>query len=90
MRARAHETDWDIGRLMVAADQSGQGIGRRLLEHIEAQAPSSVTRFALFTGHHSYRHQPLYAAAGYTVVDGADPLLPQIPITVRMVKPRGG
>ena len=90
VRARAHETDWDIGRLMVAADQSGQGIGRRLLEHIEAQAPSSVTRFALFTGHHSYRNQRLYAAAGYTVVDGADPLLPQIPITVRMVKPRGG
>ena len=65
------------------------GIGRRLLEHIEAQAPSSVTRFALFTGHHSYRNQRLYAAAGYTVVDGADPLLPALPITVRMVKPRG-
>ena len=89
VRARRNETDWSIGRLMVAADMSGQGIGRHLLEHIEAQAPPPVTRFALFTGHHSYGNQRLYGAAGYTVVEGDDPLLPALPITVRMVKPRG-
>jgi uroporphyrin-III C-methyltransferase len=89
VRARRNETDWSIGRLMVAADMSGQGIGRRLLEHIEAQAPSSVTRFSLFTGARSYGNQRLYGAAGYTVVEGDDPLLPALPITVRMVKPRG-
>jgi GNAT superfamily N-acetyltransferase len=72
---------------MVAADMSGQGIGRRLLEHIEAQAPSSVTRFSLFTGERSFRNQRLYQAAGYTVLDGDDPFLPEIPITVRMIKP---
>jgi uroporphyrin-III C-methyltransferase len=88
VRARRNETDWSIGRLMVAADMSGQGIGRRLLEHIEAQAPSSVTRFSLFTGERSFRNQRLYQAAGYTVVDGDDPLLPPIPIAVYLVKAR--
>jgi uroporphyrin-III C-methyltransferase len=88
VRARRNDTDWSIGRLMVAADMSGQGIGRRLLEHIEAQAPSSVTRFSLFTGERSFRNQRLYQAAGYTVVDGDDPLLPPIPIAVYLVKAR--
>lgn len=86
VRARRNDTDWSIGRLMVAADMSGQGIGRRLLEHIEAQAPSSVTRFSLFTGERSFRNQRLYRAAGYTVIDGHDPLLPPVPIAVYLVK----
>ena len=90
VRARRHQSDWEIGRLMVAADQSGQGLGRRLLEHIEAQAPADVTRLALFTGWRSYRNQRLYAAAGYTELTGDDPLQASQPITVRLVKVPAG
>ena len=88
VRGRRHHSDWEIGRLMVAADQSGQGLGRRLLEHIEAQAPGDVTRFALFTGWRSHRNQRLYFAAGYSELTGDDPLQPPQPITVRLVKQR--
>ena len=56
---------WDIGRLMVAPDLQGSGLGRRLLEAIEAAAPASVTTFELFTGAGSLRNQKLYRKAGY-------------------------
>ena len=88
VRARQVQTDWQIGRLMVAADLGGQGLGRQLLQHIEAQAPADVTRFALFTGAKSHRNRRLYAAAGYTELTGDDDLFPPVPITVRLVKGR--
>ncbi|WP_415122052.1 GNAT family N-acetyltransferase [Micropruina sp.] len=38
-------TDWDVGRLMVAPDLQGQGLGRMLLHRIERQeTPSSGRR----------------------------------------------
>src|SRR4051794_4453138 len=40
VRARRDGTAWEIGRLMVAPDLAGQGLGRRLLAHAEAQAPA--------------------------------------------------
>lgn len=73
---------------MVAPDLAGGGIGRRLLEHIEAQAPTQVTRFVLYTGALSARNIRLYERAGYSVLTGDDPFLPEIPITVRLAKPR--
>jgi GNAT superfamily N-acetyltransferase len=57
--------DWEIGRLMVAPDQGGRGIGRWLLAHIEQQAPPSTTRFGLFTGRLSERNRRMYGRAGY-------------------------
>jgi tRNA (guanine37-N1)-methyltransferase len=66
--ARAHVTDrgaWDIGRLMVAPDLQGQGLGRRLLSLIEELAPPEVTAYELFTGARSVRNQRLYRRAGY-------------------------
>lgn len=86
VRGSAHGTDWEIGRLMVAPDLSGQGLGRMLLEHIEAQAPASVTRFWLFTGANSLRNHRLYRAAGYTAVDATDDSLPTAPGTLRFAK----
>ena len=88
VRGQHRGTDWEVGRLMVAPDLAGGGIGRRLLEHIEAQAPAQVTRFVLYTGALSARNVRLYERAGYSVLTGDDPFLPEIPITVRLAKPR--
>ena len=88
VRGQRRGTDWEVGRLMVAPDLAGRGTGRRLLEHIEAQAPDPVTRYVLYTGALSARNIRLYERAGYSVLTGDDELLPAIPITVRLTKPR--
>lgn len=70
VRARA-ETDregrdvWEIGRLMVAPDLQGRGLGRVLLEHAERQAPAHVTAYRLFTGERSTANLRMYRRAGY-------------------------
>ena len=55
-----------IGRLMVAPDMQGQGIGTRLLR--AAETASGVRRFALFTGHLSTGNIRLYQREGYTIL----------------------
>jgi len=64
---------WRIGRLMVAPDRRGEGLGRRLLAHIESVAPEGAQRFALFTGRRSTRNLAMYERAGYrrTAADDA-------------------
>lgn len=57
---------WEVGRLMVAPDLAGQGLGRRLLELIENRAPGDSTTFSLFTGARSERNLRMYTQAGYT------------------------
>ncbi|GAA4103547.1 tRNA (guanine37-N1)-methyltransferase [Nocardioides kongjuensis] len=59
------EHTWDIGRIMVAPDLQGSGLGRVLLEHIQAVAPAGVTSYVLFTGAASARNQRLYKKAGF-------------------------
>jgi tRNA (guanine37-N1)-methyltransferase len=56
---------WDVGRLMVAPDLQGQGLGRLLLEHAEAAAPPEVTTYLLFTGARSTSNLRMYKKAGY-------------------------
>ncbi|WP_408896138.1 tRNA (guanosine(37)-N1)-methyltransferase TrmD [Nocardioides sp. R1-1] len=56
---------WDIGRIMVAPDLQGSGLGRALLEHIQAVAPAGVTSYVLFTGAASVRNQQMYKKAGF-------------------------
>lgn len=56
---------WDIGRIMVAPDLQGSGLGRVLLEHIQAVAPAEVTSYVLFTGAGSVRNQRMYKKAGF-------------------------
>ena len=68
---RAHQVGdrWEIGRLMVAPDLSGRGVGRWLLEHAEGHAPAEVRHLDLFTGARSARNLRMYAAAGYVLSD---------------------
>ncbi len=53
-----------IGRLIVRPDRQGRGIGKRLMQEVEARFPAAV-RFKLFTGHLSERALRLYSGLGY-------------------------
>jgi tRNA (guanine37-N1)-methyltransferase len=85
-RGRTHGETWDVGRLMVAPDLQGQGLGRFMLQAIEAIAPPEVASYVLFTGAGSVDNIRMYKKAGYRLfqwlpgdeIDGA----------VRLTKPR--
>jgi tRNA (guanine37-N1)-methyltransferase len=86
-RARVHPdepTTWQIGRLMVAPDLQGRGLGRALLAFAEAQAPSGTAAYWLNTGSRSERNLRIYRKAGYRVQRGEG----AFPGTVDLVKPR--
>lgn len=61
------DTEWDIGRLMVAPDLRGRGFGRHLLEFIQQVAPEAVTSYTLFTGVNSEDNQRMYRKAGFRI-----------------------
>lgn len=85
VRGRVEGGDrWDIGRIMVAPDLQGSGLGRILLEHIQAVAPAEVTSYVLFTGAASVRNQRMYKKAGFRL----RPDLPAPPSAVVLTKPR--
>ncbi|MGZ4438530.1 MAG: tRNA (guanosine(37)-N1)-methyltransferase TrmD [Nocardioidaceae bacterium] len=84
VRGRLHDGTWDVGRLMVAPDLQGRGLGRLLLEAAEAAAPEEVTGFELFTGAGSARNQRIYKRAGYRSRGEVRPGV------VRMTKRRSG
>ncbi|MFC4145271.1 GNAT family N-acetyltransferase [Micromonospora mangrovi] len=54
-----------VGRLSVAPDQQGRGVGARLLTAIEAACADRVARFTLFTGAESADNLRLYERHGY-------------------------
>ncbi len=86
VRARlTSRAGWDIGRLMVAPDLQGQGIGRFLLEHAEAAAPPDATSYLLFTGARSAGNLRMYKKAGYRM----RPDLKAPPGAVVLTKRRG-
>ena len=71
VRARRHPDDatrWEVGRLMVAPDLQGRGLGRELLALAESLAPAEVTGFALTTGVLEEGNQRFYNRAGYRLV----------------------
>ncbi|CAM3877630.1 tRNA (guanosine(37)-N1)-methyltransferase TrmD [Nocardioides marinus] len=76
VRARTTATErgevWEIGRLMVAPDLRGRGLGRVLLEHAEQAAPGSATAYRLVTGARSEANLRRYKRAGYRVVEVQD------------------
>ena len=65
VRGRLQGDAWDIGRLMVAPDLQGRGLGRVLLEHIQRVAPPAATTYVLFTGAASAENQRMYKKAGF-------------------------
>lgn len=75
---------WDIGRIMVAPDLQGRGLGRVLLEHVQAVAPSAATSYVLFTGQHSAANIRMYKKAGFRL----RPDLDAPPLAVVLTKPR--
>ena len=87
VRARLSPDDptlWQIGRLMVAPDLQGRGLGRALLTYAEAAAPPSAAAYWLNTGERSDRNQRIYRKAGYKIRPGQG----SFPGTVDLVKPR--
>ena len=77
-------TVWETGRLMVAPDLQGRGLGRELLALAEAAAPASVTTFWINTGVVSKANQRRYQRAGYRQLPGEG----SFPGTVDLVKRR--
>ena len=71
---------WEVGRLMVAPDLRGRGLGRALLEACEALAPAGTTACTLITGEGSERNHRIYRRAGYRPAGQA------APGAIRMVK----
>ena len=57
--------EWDIGRIMVAPDMQGRGLGRALLELVETLAPPAVATYVLFTGAGSTDNLRMYKKAGF-------------------------
>lgn len=55
----------EVGRLSVAPDLQGAGLGTRLLALAEAAVPAGVHRIRLFTGEHSAANLRLYGRLGY-------------------------
>ncbi|MDG4823830.1 GNAT family N-acetyltransferase [Asanoa sp. WMMD1127] len=73
-----------IGRLAVAPDLRGQGLGRRMLRAVEAAHPDA-RRFELFTGAASHDNIRLYERNGYTIF--ARRTLDRGPGLVHLAKP---
>ena len=65
VRARLEGDVWEIGRLMTAPDMQGRGLGRQLLDHIQAVAPEGARTYQLFTGAKSERNHKIYKKAGF-------------------------
>ncbi|WP_281245370.1 GNAT family N-acetyltransferase [Nocardioides szechwanensis] len=84
VRGRLEGDTWDIGRVMVAPDLQGRGLGRLLLEHIQAVAPAAATSYVLFTGAGSADNLRMYKKAGFRL----RPDLPAPPLAVVLTKPR--
>jgi tRNA (guanine37-N1)-methyltransferase len=85
-RGRAEGEVWDVGRVMVAPDLQGRGLGRHLLTAVEEAAPGTVTSYTLFTGAGSVDNIRMYKRAGYRLRGPA----PGPPGAVVMTKPRQG
>lgn len=72
VRARIDGDVLLVGRLAIAPDQQGEGIGSALLDAVEARAREAGARTAeLFTGRLSEANIRLYERQGYVVAEAA-------------------
>jgi GNAT superfamily N-acetyltransferase len=74
-----------VGRLAVAPDQQGFGIGTRLVRAVESLAGPGVATYALFTGADSADNVRLYEKLGYRQIRHEP--LPKGPGLVHLEKP---
>ncbi len=65
VRTEERGSDLFVGRLCVAPDLQGRGLGRMLLEHAEGTAASGIRTFTLMTGAGSADNIRFYRKAGY-------------------------
>lgn len=72
VRGKVAGDAWEVGRLMVAPDLAGRGLGRFLLSWIEEQVPDGIQRLELFTGARSARNLRIYTGAGYRLDGESD------------------
>jgi GNAT superfamily N-acetyltransferase len=72
VRGKVAGDAWEIGRLMVAPDLAGRGLGRFLLSWIEERVPEGIPRLELFTGARSARNLRIYTGAGYRIDSESD------------------
>ncbi|BCL16038.1 FMN reductase [Micromonospora sagamiensis] len=73
VRTRRVGTDWHVGRLAVAPDLRGRGLGRWLLRTAEVAADPECHRILLSTGAKNTRNIDLYHSQGYRSVPPAAP-----------------
>jgi ribosomal protein S18 acetylase RimI-like enzyme len=66
VRGVRKEDECHVGRLVVAPDMQGRGIGAALLRAVEEHGIKGVRRFVLHTGHRSQANIGLYRKVGYT------------------------
>lgn len=67
IRTRHDDETGYIGRLAVAPDMRGAGVGRWLLRHAEQSLASTCSRIELSTGARSGRNLALYQSEGFTL-----------------------
>lgn len=65
VRGRFNARTCLVGRLVVAPDLQGRGIGRALMAALEAEAAAGADSCVLFTGHLSEANLRLYRRLGY-------------------------
>jgi GNAT superfamily N-acetyltransferase len=82
VRARERDGVLHVGRLVVAPDLQGRGIGTRLL--LAAERSTTLPRAALFTGARSTANLRLYSRHGY-VETAREPVRPGLEL-VHLVK----
>ncbi|WP_182526188.1 tRNA (guanosine(37)-N1)-methyltransferase TrmD [Nocardioides dongkuii] len=82
VRGRLEGDTWHIGRVMVAPDLQGHGLGRLLLDHVQRVAPPAAASYSLFTGEGSHANQRMYKKAGFRL----RPDLPAPPGAVVLTK----
>lgn len=66
-RGRSRGVKWEVGRIMVAPDCEGQGLGRWILAQCEAITPRECTDCFLYTAPGNARGIGIYKRSGYQV-----------------------